>query len=59
MPPVERVTVGELSIAARSRQYVGRALLELGVAAGDAVAARRWLMIRLAESKAPEITLEI
>ncbi len=41
------------------RQYVGRALLELAVAAGDAVAARHWLMIQLANSETPEITLEI
>ena len=41
------------------RAYVGRALLELSVAAGDAVAARRWLMIQLGDSEMPEITLEI
>jgi predicted Ser/Thr protein kinase len=40
------------------RRIVSRALLELGVAAGDAVAARRWLMTQLADSKMPEITLE-
>jgi hypothetical protein len=41
------------------RRYVGLALLELAVAAGDAVAARRWLMIQLGDSETPEITLEI
>ena len=41
------------------RKHASRALLELGVAAGDAVAARRWLMIQLADSETPEITLEI
>ncbi len=41
------------------RKYVSRALLELGVAAGDAVAARRWLKIQLADSEMPEIMLDI
>ena len=43
----------------RLRRYAGRALLELGVAAGDAAAARRWLSVLLADSDTPEITLEI
>ncbi len=41
------------------RMNVSKALLELGVAAGDAVAARRWLMIQLAHTRSPEIALEI
>ena len=52
---------GTREVAGRDdlRRFVGQRLLELAVAAGDAAAARRWLMILLADSETPEITLEI
>ena len=40
------------------RWYVSVEMLELAVAAGDPVAARRWLAIQLADSTMPEITLD-